>query len=80
MTADIILPEPRDEPLQLDAEIGGGSLVAYTCRAPDKETENEDTIAAIPYGPDAAVLVVADGAGGLPGGRRASQPPWPARS
>jgi serine/threonine protein phosphatase PrpC len=54
-------------------EIGGGSVVAYTCRSPDKETDNEDTVAAIPYGPDAAVLVVADGAGGLPAGRRASR-------
>lgn len=53
--------------------IGGGSMVAYTCRSPDKETDNEDTVAAIPYGPDAAVLVVADGAGGLPAGRRASR-------
>jgi len=53
--------------------IGGGSMVAYTCRAPDKDTDNEDTVAAIPYGPDAAVLVVADGAGGLPAGRRASR-------
>ncbi|MEX2495886.1 MAG: protein phosphatase 2C domain-containing protein [Woeseia sp.] len=53
--------------------VGGGLMVAYTCRSPDKETDNEDTIAAIPYGPDAAVLVVADGAGGLPAGRRASR-------
>jgi serine/threonine protein phosphatase PrpC len=53
--------------------IGGGGMVAYTCRSPDKETDNEDTVAAIPYGPDAAVLVVADGAGGLPAGRRASR-------
>lgn len=48
-------------------------MVAYTCRSPDKETDNEDTVAAIPYGPDAAVLLVADGAGGLPAGRRASR-------
>jgi serine/threonine protein phosphatase PrpC len=54
-------------------DIGGGSMVAYTCRSPDKETDNEDTVAAIPYGPEAAVLVVADGAGGLPAGRRASR-------
>jgi PPM family protein phosphatase len=53
--------------------MGGGYMVAYTCRSPDKETDNEDTVAAIPYGPDAAVLVVADGAGGLPAGRRASR-------
>ncbi len=52
--------------------IAGGALVAYTARAPDKESDNEDTAAAIPYGPDAAVLVIADGAGGMPGGRRAS--------
>lgn len=60
-------------PEVLNLEVGGGSLIAYTCRSPDKETENEDTVAAIPYGPDAAVLVVADGAGGLPMGRRASR-------
>lgn len=53
--------------------IGGGLAVAYSRRAPDKDTDNEDTVAAIPYGPDACVLVVADGAGGLPGGRRASR-------
>jgi PPM family protein phosphatase len=53
--------------------IGGGCMIAYTCRSPDKDTDNEDTVAAIPYGPDAAVLVVADGAGGLPAGRRASR-------
>ena len=30
-------------------------------------------MAAIPYGPAAAVLAIADGAGGMPGGRRASE-------
>ncbi|MCB1845274.1 MAG: protein phosphatase 2C domain-containing protein [Halioglobus sp.] len=52
--------------------VAGGELVAYTCSAPDKETENEDTVAAIEYGPDSVVLIVADGAGGLPAGKRAS--------
>lgn len=52
--------------------VAGGELVAYTCCAPDKETENEDTVAAIEYGPDCVVLIVADGAGGLPAGKRAS--------
>lgn len=56
--------------LRLDA--GGGSLVAYTSRSPDKDTGNEDTVAIIPWGPQAAVLVVADGAGGLPAGKKAS--------
>jgi len=53
--------------------VAGGHFLAYTCRSPDKTTLNEDTVAIIPYGPGAAVLVVADGAGGLPAGRRASQ-------
>lgn len=63
----------RFEPERVGLPIGGGELVAYTCRAPDKESENEDTVAAIPYGPSSAVLVVADGAGGMPGGKRASE-------
>jgi serine/threonine protein phosphatase PrpC len=72
MTDGILLLDGATEPAQLSASVGGGAMVAYTCRAPDKEGENEDCVAAIPYGPDAVVLVVADGAGGLPGGRRAS--------
>jgi serine/threonine protein phosphatase PrpC len=53
--------------------VAGGEFVAYTRRSPDKTTDNEDTVAIVPCGPQAAVFVVADGAGGLPAGRRASQ-------
>jgi serine/threonine protein phosphatase PrpC len=60
------------KPDSQSAEVGGGSVVAFTERAPDKDTENEDTIAVIPWGPESVVLVVADGAGGLPAGKRAS--------
>lgn len=73
MSDSIILLDGASEPDQLELSVGGGSIVAFTCRAPDKESDNEDSVAAIPYGPDAVVLVVADGAGGLPAGRRASQ-------
>lgn len=73
MTDDIIMLASDVESDQRAAAVGGGSMVAYTCRSPDKTTDNEDSIAAIPCGPDAVVLAVADGAGGLPGGRRASQ-------
>lgn len=59
-------------PDQVEVEVAGGAAIAYTCRDPFKESENEDTVAVIPYGPGAAVLVVADGAGGLPAGKRAS--------
>jgi serine/threonine protein phosphatase PrpC len=61
-----------EEADRLEEAVAGGQVVAYTCRAPDKATANEDTVAIIPYGPEAAVLLVADGAGGLPGGKRAS--------
>ena len=55
-----------------DGSVGGGEVVAYSCPSPERSTENEDCVAVIPYGPQAAVFVVADGAGGLPAGRLAS--------
>jgi len=58
---------------KLEIEACGGTVFAYTCRAPDKESDNEDCVAVIPYGPGAAVLAIADGAGGMPAGRRASR-------
>jgi serine/threonine protein phosphatase PrpC len=72
MTDAILLADDATEPAQRSASIGGGQMVAYTCRGPDKAGENEDCVVAIPYGPDAVILVVADGAGGMPGGRRAA--------
>jgi len=69
----LILLDGEFMPDKLNTDVGGGQVVAFTGRAPDKDTENQDAVAIIPYGPDAAVLVVADGAGGLPAGRRASQ-------
>ena len=72
MNDSVMILDGATEPDLQDATAGGGSLVAYTCRAPDKQTENEDTVAVIPYGPGAAVMLVADGAGGLPAGKRAS--------
>jgi serine/threonine protein phosphatase PrpC len=72
MSDDVVLLGGAFEPDQREARIGGGVFSAYTCPSPDKETENEDTVAGIPYGSQAAVLIVADGAGGLPAGKRAS--------
>ena len=72
MIDDALLLDGASEPEQRQVAVGGGDVIAYTCRAPDKETENEDTVAVIPYGPQAAVLIIADGAGGLPAGKRAS--------
>jgi serine/threonine protein phosphatase PrpC len=69
---DTLVLDGAVTPDQVEVEVAGGAVVAYTCRDPFKESENEDTVAVIPYGPGAAVLVVADGAGGLPAGKRAS--------
>ncbi len=69
---DTVILEGAEGPDFRSLSAAGGSIAAFTCRAPDKQTENEDTVAVIPYGPSAAVLVVADGAGGLPAGKRAS--------
>jgi serine/threonine protein phosphatase PrpC len=69
---EMLLLAGATEPDCVEAEVAGGHAIAYTCRDPYKDSENEDTVAIIPYGPGAAVLVVADGAGGLPAGKRAS--------
>ncbi|MDX1506967.1 MAG: protein phosphatase 2C domain-containing protein [Woeseiaceae bacterium] len=71
--SDIVILDGAVEPDRRTVSVGGGSLVAYTCRAPDKETINEDTLAVIPWGPESAILVVADGAGGMPAGKKASE-------
>jgi len=73
MTSETLFLDGATTADQRVVEMGGGSLVAYTAPAPDKSTENEDSVAAIPYGPNAVILAVADGAGGLPAGRRASR-------
>ncbi|HZW60460.1 MAG TPA: protein phosphatase 2C domain-containing protein [Woeseiaceae bacterium] len=69
---ETVLLDGGGAPQMLNLSLAGGTAVAYTCRAPDKETDNEDTVAAISYGDNAAVMIVADGAGGLPAGKRAS--------
>jgi serine/threonine protein phosphatase PrpC len=69
---DMLVLNGAFEPDQIEVDVAGGSAVALSQRDPGKQSENEDTVAVIPYGPGAAVLVVADGAGGLPAGKRAS--------
>lgn len=76
MTMDveqIVILDGAAGPDSFEGALGGGTLVAYSDRSPDKDTDNEDTVAVISCGPDSVVLVVADGVGGLPGGKRASE-------
>lgn len=51
----------------------GGTACIFTRKAPDRERPNQDSLALIPVSEDRAVLCVADGMGGMPGGGRASQ-------
>jgi len=53
--------------------VGAGEVSVYTRRSPGKETVSEDAAAVIPVDARRAVLVVADGAGGLPAGEEASR-------
>lgn len=58
--------------MPLRQRLGLGSTVLYTARSPTKETVNEDAVALVAVRHDAAVLIVADGLGGLPSGDTAS--------
>ena len=57
----------------VDYELAQGLVSMRSCRAPDKETINEDAAAIIPFGRHALILAVADGVGGTPAGREASR-------
>ena len=58
---DLLVLDGALEPDYQHAKVAGGAIVAFTVRAPDKDSENEDTVAVIPCGPDSVVLVIADG-------------------
>ena len=72
MTSDALVLTSSSDDSAREGNVAGGSFVAYTATAPDKSTDNEDTVAVIPVTHDAVVLVIADGAGGLPGGAQAA--------
>jgi serine/threonine protein phosphatase PrpC len=79
-TADMILKQPDDAVFFIETDmsapvrhgIAGGAAVVYSTRCPGKETPNEDATALIPLDASSAVLVVADGLGGIRGGGLAS--------
>ena len=53
-------------------ELSGIEVAAWSHRAPQKETSNEDAAAIVSVSDEAAVLAVADGCGGLRGGDQAA--------
>ena len=69
---DLLVLDGTPAPDEVEVGVAGGVVFALSQRDPEKVTDNEDTVAIVPYGAEAAVLVVADGAGGLPAGKTAS--------
>ena len=57
---------------QADRSLPHGEVCVRSLRSPEKETHNEDSAAVIQLGDDSVVLAVADGVGGNPAGREAS--------
>lgn len=55
------------------ADVAGGSLVAFTCRSPERDTANQDTAGWFCPDERRVVMAVADGAGGMPDGDQASR-------
>jgi serine/threonine protein phosphatase PrpC len=53
--------------------IANGLAAVYTAKNPEKESSNQDAAAILPFSAKSGVLVIADGAGGLPAGARASE-------
>lgn len=68
----VLLWLDSQEPGPLGVDISQGSVAGTCIPAPGREGPNEDCAFAASYGPDAIVLAVADGAGGMPAGHRAS--------
>jgi serine/threonine protein phosphatase PrpC len=52
--------------------VGLGLAAIFTAKAPTGDGTNEDACAILPFSDKSGIVVVADGAGGLPGGDRAS--------
>jgi len=53
--------------------VAGGTACVFTVRSPEKTTSNEDSLALLPCAEHTAVLVIADGLGGLRAGELASR-------
>ncbi|MEM7610464.1 MAG: protein phosphatase 2C domain-containing protein [Pseudomonadota bacterium] len=67
-----LLPE-IDGPDRLGLDIAGGRAELFCAMSPDKLSDNQDSAMVVQLDDDTAVLAVADGAGGIQGGRRASR-------
>ena len=54
-------------------ELAGGSVAVLSARKPEKTTANQDAAAVVAAGENSAVLIVADGCGGMANGEQAAR-------
>jgi len=54
-------------------ELAGGSVAVLSARKPEKTSANQDAAAVVAAGENSAVLIVADGCGGMAGGEQAAR-------
>lgn len=65
---------PRDDgPDRHSIAVGGGQAEVYCDISPEKPADNQDCLMTLQLSPDRCLLAVADGAGGIYGGRRAAR-------
>lgn len=62
-----------DGPERLGIGVGGGRAEVFCAISPEKPNDNQDSAMVLELDADTVVLAVADGAGGIQGGRRASR-------
>jgi serine/threonine protein phosphatase PrpC len=72
MKADALLFTAADFTGVRAYEMASGSVCVFTRRAPEKLSDNEDSLALLECSDGTAVFAVADGMGGLPSGDQAS--------
>ena len=70
-TGSVIHAGP-DQRLEGILKIGSGAAAFFSAPSPTGSGLSQDAFALVPVGTDAAILAVADGMGGLPGGREAA--------
>jgi serine/threonine protein phosphatase PrpC len=70
--ADEMLATGRDHFAPEAVRLAGGTALAYTARDPTAARPNEDALALLPLDDERAVIALADGAGGEPGGAEAA--------
>lgn len=70
--AGIVIPA-ADGPESVSYQVGGGRVAGFSTISPDKLEDNQDTGLILELDSDTTLLAVADGAGGIRGGRKASR-------